>query len=121
MSERLVFVLLDGLAVGAVITLLWFMLRRARSAARRSSGMVSAGWALLFLTSGRMPPPPPASQIEAELNGEKDRLGSRTIDPDEPDSTATQGEYEAKRKELKRSADKQQEKPHDPRYDEWIP
>jgi hypothetical protein len=31
---------------------------------------------LLFLTSGRMPPPPPEAQIEAELNGEKDRGAS---------------------------------------------
>jgi hypothetical protein len=58
------------------------MVRSARSNKRRSSGAANLGWALLFLTSGRMPPPPSASQIEAELNGEKDRLGSRTIDPD---------------------------------------
>ncbi len=31
------------------------------------------GWALLFLASGRMPPPPPETQIEAEINTEKDR------------------------------------------------
>ena len=70
--------LLVGLVVGAVILLLWFMVRVARSNKHRSPGIANAGWALLFLASGRMPPPPPASQIEAELNGEKDRLGSDT-------------------------------------------
>jgi hypothetical protein len=83
MLQRLLFGLLIALILGAVVVLLWFMARVSRSATRRSSGIANAGWALLFLTSGRMPPPPPASQIEAELNGEKDRLGSRTIEPDE--------------------------------------
>jgi hypothetical protein len=81
-SERALFILFVSLLVGAVILLLWFMARSARSGKWRSSGIANAGWVLLFLTSGRMPPPPPASQIEAELNGEKDRLGSRTVDPD---------------------------------------
>jgi hypothetical protein len=80
--DRALFILSVCLLVGAVILLLWFMARSARSGKWRSAGIANAGWALLFLTSGRMPPPPPASQIEAELNGEKDRLGSRTIDPD---------------------------------------
>jgi len=38
-----------------------------------SAGSSHFGWALLFLTSGRMPPPPPETQIEAEANTEKDR------------------------------------------------
>jgi hypothetical protein len=33
----------------------------------------------------------------------------------------TQAEYEAKRNELKHSKEQQKEKPHDPRYDQWIP
>ena len=81
MSENLLVVLLIGLVIGAVAVLCWFLFRASRKPTRRSSGASSAGWALMFLTSGRMPPPPPASQIEAELNGEKDRLGSDTIDP----------------------------------------
>jgi len=81
-SERVLFILFVCLVVGAVVLLLGFMIRSVRSGERRTSGIANAGWALLFLTSGRMPPPPPASQIEVELDGEKDRLGSRTIDPD---------------------------------------
>lgn len=83
MSDNILFALFICLIAAAVAALLWFMVRFSRSKNRRSSSWSSTGWALLFLTSGRMPPPPPASQIEAELNGEKDRLGSRTIDPDE--------------------------------------
>lgn len=83
MSEQTLFFLIIGVNVAAVIALLWFMVRSARSNKKRSPGLSNMGWAFLFLTSGRMPPPPPASQIEAELNGEKDRQGSRTIDPDE--------------------------------------
>lgn len=45
--------------------------RRARQ--RRSHGGSHFGWALLFLTSGRIPPPPLETQIEAEVNTEKDR------------------------------------------------
>lgn len=46
-------------------------------AKRPVPGAGAVGWALVFLSSGgRMPPPPPASQIEAELNGEKDRASS---------------------------------------------
>lgn len=48
-------------------------------AAKRGSRMSAVGWALLFLTSGRMPPPPPASQIEVEIGGKKDRESSRNI------------------------------------------
>lgn len=88
MSERVLFALLIVLIGGAFAGLLWFMARAARSTTRRSSGIANAGWALLFLTSGRMPPPPPASQIEVELNGEKDRLGSQGVDP-EKDSRDT--------------------------------
>jgi hypothetical protein len=86
MSDQVLFALLVGLIVGAVIARLVFMVRASRSNKRRPASIANLGWALMFLTSGRMPPPPPASQIEAELNGEKDRLGSRTIDPDEPPS-----------------------------------
>jgi hypothetical protein len=82
MSEQALFLLIIGVIVAAVIGLLWFMVRSARSNKKRSPGLANMGWAFLFLSSGRMPPPPPASQVEAELNGEKDRLGSRTIDLD---------------------------------------
>ena len=53
--------------------------RALRSAKRRSAGVGAIGWALLFLTSARMPPPPPASQIEVDLAGKKDREGSRNL------------------------------------------
>ena len=49
------------------------------AAKRPVPGAGAVGWALLFLTSGRMPPPPPESQIEAEFNGEKDRSSSDSL------------------------------------------
>ena len=82
MQAKILFVLLIFLLAGAVALLLRFMVRASRSAAKRPGWVANAGWALLFFTSGRMPPPPPASQIEVDLNGEKDRLGSRSMDPD---------------------------------------
>jgi hypothetical protein len=82
LSEQWLFVLFLVTLLAAVAAVLWLMIRKSRSKTRRSSSLSGTGWALIFLTSGRMPPPPPESQIEAELNGEKDRLGSRSIDPD---------------------------------------
>lgn len=81
MQKALYAGLLFLLGVAAVI-LLAMLLRASRRATRQSSRMGGIGWALLFLTSGRMPPPPPESQIEAELNGEKDRNASQGADPD---------------------------------------
>lgn len=81
MSDDLLQGLTTVLILGLVFVSLWLLLRAARRSAKKPKSWASStGWALLFLTSGRMPPPPPASQIEAELNGEKDRLGSRGID-----------------------------------------
>jgi hypothetical protein len=65
-----------GTAVGT-FCLVWVGMTLMRRARRGAPGVSSVGWALLFLTSGRMPPPPPESQIEAELNTEKDRLVGR--------------------------------------------
>ena len=45
----------------------------------KSGGGGHFGWALLFLASGRMPPPPPETQIEAEVNTEKDRGVSKPL------------------------------------------
>jgi hypothetical protein len=81
-SDKVLFLLLTGAVVGAVIGLLALMVRASRNNARRPPWVSAAGWAMLFLSSGRMPPPPPASQIELDMNGEKDRLASRSIDPD---------------------------------------
>lgn len=83
MSDDLLQGVTTVLILGLAFASLWFLVRAARRSAKRSKSWASStGWALLFLTSGRMPPPPPASQIEAELDGEKDRLGSRSIDPE---------------------------------------
>jgi hypothetical protein len=52
---------------------------RIKGGARNKRGLGAGshfGWALLFLASGRMPPPPPETQIEAEINTEKDRSSS---------------------------------------------
>jgi len=72
------FIILAAVVATFVVVLLAFLLmRRAR---RGVPGAQSFGWALLFLTSGRMPSLQPASQIEAELNTEKDRLVGRGKD-----------------------------------------
>ncbi|HTY51413.1 MAG TPA: hypothetical protein VMB48_17140 [Steroidobacteraceae bacterium] len=73
MSTRLVAALL--LALVAAL-LLGFYRNAHKGPGRRKPSGGGLGWALIFLTSGRMPPPPPASQIEVELNGEKDRAAS---------------------------------------------
>ena len=76
MSENTLFVLVNALFALAVVALLAYVVRRTRKARHRPSWVGNAGWALLFLTSGRMPPPPPETQIEVDLNGEKDRNAS---------------------------------------------
>ncbi|HET9864832.1 MAG TPA: hypothetical protein VFP37_15420 [Steroidobacteraceae bacterium] len=53
-----------------VLLLIYGAIRSARSAKRKPSGAGAVGWAMLFLTFGRMPPPPPASQIEEANHGE---------------------------------------------------
>ena len=69
------------LIASAIVLLLILAGRRAlRSARRTPAGISAIGWALLFLTSGRMPPPPPASQIEVDLAGKKDREASRDLE-----------------------------------------
>lgn len=67
--------------VGTVLVALAvrFATKAMRAAKRLMPGAGEVGLALGFLFSGRMPPPPPRSQIEAELNGEKDRLGSEPL------------------------------------------
>jgi hypothetical protein len=67
---------LGVLFVMAVLLAIYVKGGARRVAKRRSGGASNLGWALLFLTSGRVPPPPPQAQIEAELNGEKDRAAS---------------------------------------------
>jgi hypothetical protein len=69
-----------GILFLAVVALSVYIMGAARRARTRGSGAGShLGWALLFLTSGRMPPPPPETQIEAEANTEKDRSASDTL------------------------------------------
>jgi hypothetical protein len=63
-----------GILFLAVVSLAIYIMGSARRVREhRSVGGSHFGWALLFLTSGRMPPPPPETQIEAEANTEKDR------------------------------------------------
>lgn len=76
---------LVGFAIGvtvatALVLVIFRFAARLMSGAKRSSrGVGALTWALLFLTSGRMPPPPPATQIEVDVAGKKDREASRDI------------------------------------------
>ena len=69
-------VVLGMLFLTVVILAVYVKGSARRVGKRRSAGASNLGWALLFLTSGRIPPPPPEAQIEAELNGAKDRAAS---------------------------------------------
>jgi hypothetical protein len=71
------FVLLVLGATAVVFVVLWVAARAMRAARRSSSSVGAFGWALLFLSSGRMPPPPPTSQIEVDISGKKSRESSR--------------------------------------------
>ena len=75
-----IFVLIVLGVTAALALLAWGAARAMRAAKRSSPGVSAAGWALLFLSSGRMPPPPPASQIELDINSKKDRESSRDVD-----------------------------------------
>ncbi len=86
MSERglqvlwseMVWVWAPLLAVG----LLGLSIRRTRRSPRHKKPSGSGfAWALLFLSSGRMPPPPPQSQIEQEAQERKNRETSRGAEP----------------------------------------
>jgi hypothetical protein len=65
-------------AIGLVVIggLLLAVHKGERRHKKHSKGWSAFGWALLFLTSGRMPPPPPESQIEQEHQARKNRSQS---------------------------------------------
>jgi hypothetical protein len=46
---------------------------RGGKAQRKKPSVGGFAWALMFLSSGRMPPPPPQSQIEQEAGERKNR------------------------------------------------
>jgi len=71
--------LLIGLAATILAVLAWVRSRRTLGRRKRPSGSGFA-WALLFLSSGRMPPPPPQSQIEQETGERKNRETGRSND-----------------------------------------
>ena len=79
MPKIIQFAVIVSIATALVLLLIRAGSGAIRSAKRSPAGVRAIGWALLFLTSGRMPPPPPASQIEVDLAGKKDREGSRDI------------------------------------------
>lgn len=80
MSSVVTFILVTAALTALVWALSRFFGRAMRSARLGIPGASGVGWALLFLTSGRMPPPPPASQIEQEMQTRKDRLASQQDD-----------------------------------------
>ena len=81
MSSTLSVALTVLLCVGLAVLVVRFGTSALRAAKRPVPGAGAVGWALLFLTSGRMPPPPPASQIELNMQGEKDRASSDPLQP----------------------------------------
>ena len=72
------------IAIGLVVIVgLPFVARKRKHRHKKHSKGASAfGWALLFLTSGRMPPPPPESQIEQDLRARNNRSESTGEDHD---------------------------------------
>jgi hypothetical protein len=74
------FVLWVLAGTAATLLMIAFATRAFRGAKRSQPGVSAVGWALLFLTSGRMPPPPPETQIELETQSRKDR-GNSQQDP----------------------------------------
>jgi hypothetical protein len=66
-----------ALACIAAILLAVWIARRRKPRKKVPASVGAFGWALLFLTSGRMPPPPPQSQIEQEAHEKKNRESSR--------------------------------------------
>lgn len=63
------------IAIGVMVigALVLVASQRKHCRKKSSKGVSTIGWALLFLTSGRMPPPPPASQIEQDLKSRDNR------------------------------------------------
>jgi hypothetical protein len=78
-GEIVPFVLMVSVATAAVFLVIWAGARAMRAAKRSPPSVSAAGWALLFLSSGRMPPPPPASQIELDIASKKDRESARDV------------------------------------------
>lgn len=77
MPTWITFILIIAALTAVAGSLVWLGSRAMRGARRGVPGTSGLGWALLFLSSGRMPPPPPASQIEQEMQTRKDRLASQ--------------------------------------------
>ena len=67
------------LAIVVLMTAAWIRSRKSPGRRKKPSGSGFA-WALLFLSSGRMPPPPPQSQIEQEAGERKNRQTGRSSD-----------------------------------------
>jgi hypothetical protein len=59
-------------------TSVWTALKRLLAKRARAAGG-AAGWALLFLSSGRIPPPP-ASQIEVSDHTKRIRDAARNVE-----------------------------------------
>jgi hypothetical protein len=78
MTTTLIIVEVLGIAAMALFAI-YLATRMIGAARKKPAGAGAVGWALLFLSFGRMPPPPPASQIELEVDSKKDRLASRDI------------------------------------------
>ena len=71
-----------ALGLVVIVGLLFAVHKRKYRHKKHSKGASAFGWALLFLTSGRMPPPPPESQIEQDLDARNNRSGSVGEDRD---------------------------------------
>jgi hypothetical protein len=76
MSGISAWLVLSGACAATVMQWVW----RRRLPQRKKPSGGSFAWALLFLSSGRMPPPPPPSQLEQEAAERKNREIGRSVE-----------------------------------------
>jgi hypothetical protein len=76
MDETLLRLLVALGCIAFVALLIWLLAWLMRAARRPRPGANTTGLALMYLLTFREPPPPPETQIQVELDGEKDRGSS---------------------------------------------
>jgi len=80
MNFKIVISLLVMAGIAAIVAVYAARHRGAKARPRKKPSSGGLAWAVLFLSSGRMPPPPPQSQIEEEARARKNRGTGRDAD-----------------------------------------